>query len=82
VLLTLHAGLFDKLPFFKNKHPQFLERVIPQLKLEFYAASEYVVWQNDMSTEMYFITEGMLEARVSIQVDLTRDARATGSLRH
>lgn len=34
VLLILHADIFDKIPFFKDKHPQFLEQLIPCLKLE------------------------------------------------
>lgn len=34
VLLILHAEIFDKIPFFKDKHPQFLEQLIPHLKLE------------------------------------------------
>eukprot|EP00892_Ulva_mutabilis_P001042 jgi/Ulvmu1/10939/UM007_0118.1 len=66
VLLILHAEIFDKIPFFKDKHPQFLEQLIPHLKLEFYAASDYVLWEEDISTEMYFIVEGMLEVRVNI----------------
>lgn len=61
VLLTLHAKLLDKIPFFNNKHPQFLEYLIPNLKLEYYAAAEFVIWQNDHSSEMYFIAEGVLE---------------------
>ena len=67
VLLTVNAKLFDKLPFLKDKHPQFLEMILPLMKLEFYAANEYVVWQDDMSTEMYFVVEGMLEVRTNIK---------------
>ena len=34
-----------------------LEAVIGRLKLEFYALSEYIIYQDDQSTEMYFIVE-------------------------
>jgi Ion channel len=66
VILTLNAPLFDKLPFFKHKHPQLLQHLLPHLKLEYYIASEYVIWQDDRSTEMYFISDGLVEARVNI----------------
>jgi hypothetical protein len=36
------------------------------LKLEFYAASEYVVWEGDISTDMYFIAEGILDVRTYV----------------
>lgn len=38
--------------------------------MQFYAASDYVIWEDDMSTEMYFIVEGMLEVRINFQADL------------
>lgn len=63
VLLTLHARMFDRLPFLHDKHPQFLEQILPLLKLEFYASGEHVLWQHDISTEMYFVVEGTLEVR-------------------
>ena len=66
VLLTLHAELFDKLPFFRDQPAQFLQHLLPELKLEYYAASEYVIWQGDVSTEMYFITHGLLEVRLNV----------------
>lgn len=68
VLLTMHANLFDRLPFLKNKHPQFLEQLIPHLKLEFYSSGEYVIWQGDHSSDMYFVGEGLLEVRVTVDV--------------
>ena len=34
------------------------------MRLQFYAPGEYVIWQGDLSTEMYFIVEGKLEVRV------------------
>lgn len=67
VILTLHAPVFDKIPFFKDKHPQLLQNLLPHLKLEYYMAHEYVVWQNDRSTRMFFISEGMVEARVCVE---------------
>lgn len=39
--------------------------------VQFYAASDYVIWEEDMSTEMYFIVEGMLEVRVNVPVPAT-----------
>lgn len=39
------------------RHPQVLEAMIARLKLEFYAQGEYIIYQNDHSTEMYFIVE-------------------------
>ena len=79
VLLTLHAELFDKLPFFRDQPAQFLQHLLPELKLEYYAASEYVIWQGDVSTEMYFITHGMLEVRLNAggSNDLSAGASAT-----
>lgn len=71
MLLTVHAKVLDKIPFFKNKHPQFLECLIPKLKLEYYAAAEFVIWQHDHSTEVYFIAEGMLEVCVHVVQDVT-----------
>eukprot|EP00892_Ulva_mutabilis_P011685 jgi/Ulvmu1/888/UM100_0043.1 len=68
VLLTMHANLFDKLPFMHSKHPQFLEQLIPFLKLEYYSSGEYVIWQGDQSTDMYFVGEGLLEVRVNVDV--------------
>lgn len=46
--------------------------------MQFYAASDYVIWEDDMSTEMYFIVEGMLEVRINFQADLfsTKDESA------
>jgi signal-transduction protein with cAMP-binding, CBS, and nucleotidyltransferase domain len=66
VLLTLHAELFDKLPIFRDQPAHFLQCLLPELKLEYYAASEYVIWEGDASTEMYFITQGLLEVRQTI----------------
>lgn len=34
VLLTMHAPLIGKLPVLQNKHPQFLEFALTNLKLE------------------------------------------------
>jgi hypothetical protein len=69
VLLTLHAPLFDRLPFLKHKHPNFLEQILPHMKLEFYAATEYVVWQNDISSQMYFIGAKRCPQRVCASVN-------------
>ena len=86
VLLTLHAQLFDKVPFFRDQPAQFMQHLLPELKLEYYAASEYVLWQGDVSTEMYFITHGMLEVRLDLEetecsegVHMQRLCRATSS---
>ena len=68
VLLTMHANLFDRLPFLNNKHPQFLEQLIPHLKLEYYTSGEYVIWQGDHSTDMYFVGDGLLEVRVTVDL--------------
>lgn len=67
MLLTLHVHLFDRLPFFRSQPAEFLQHVLPEMKLEYYAASEYVVWQGDAGTEMYFITHGMLEVRMNVE---------------
>ena len=63
MLLTLHAHMLDRLPFLHAKHPQFLEQILPLLKLEFHASNEVVLWQHDISSEMYFVVEGTLEVR-------------------
>jgi hypothetical protein len=76
VMLTLHASLVDRLPFFKNRHPQVLEAMISRLKLEFYAQGEYVIWQDDHSTEMYFIVEGLVEVRVHMPFVTQKDSGA------
>ena len=34
-----------------------LEAIIARLKLDFYAQGEYIIYQDDQSTEMYFIVE-------------------------
>jgi hypothetical protein len=47
------------------------------MKLEIYASNEYVVWQNDLSSEMYFIVEGMLE--VCVNVATTRALCSAGT---
>lgn len=66
VLLTVHADLFDRIPFFCGRHPQFLAQIMPHILLEYYDASEYVMWEGDHSTEMYFVSEGILEVRVRV----------------
>ena len=66
--------MFDKLPFFKDKHPQLLQTLLPHMKLEYYMANEYVVWQNDRSTQMFFISDGLVEPRVSLGT--AQDSRA------
>lgn len=66
VLLTLHADIFDRIPFFCGRHPQFLAEIMPHLQLEYYTASEYVMWEGDQGTEMYFVSEGILEVRVRV----------------
>lgn len=80
VLLTLHAELFDKLPFFRNQPAQFLQQLLPDLKLEYYAASEYVIWQGDLSTEMYFVTRGLLEVRVNVEQVSSDDGTSAASM--
>lgn len=80
VLLTMHANLLDRLPFLNNKHPQFLEQLIPQLKLEYYSSGEYVIWQGDHSTDMYFVAEGLLEVRVTVDEPATTSPRCACSL--
>jgi signal-transduction protein with cAMP-binding, CBS, and nucleotidyltransferase domain len=77
VLLTIHAKLLEQLPFLKDKHPQFLEQILMLMKLEFYAPNEYVVWQNDLSSDMYFVSEGMLEIRMNL-VSTTREPSVSG----
>lgn len=49
----------------RHRHAERLQFVV-----QFYAASDYVIWEDDMSTEMYFIVEGMLEVRINFQADL------------
>eukprot|EP00892_Ulva_mutabilis_P003879 jgi/Ulvmu1/1863/UM012_0019.1 len=66
VLLTMNSAALDKLPFLRSKHPQFLEYALTQLKLEYYGPGECVIWQGDLSTEMYFVIEGKLEVRVQM----------------
>jgi CRP-like cAMP-binding protein len=66
VLLTVHAELLDTIPFFCGRHPQFLAQILQHLQLEYYEASEYVMWEGDHSTEMYFVSEGILEVRVRV----------------
>lgn len=34
--------------------------------MQFYAAGDYVLWEDDISTDMYFIIEGMLEVRINV----------------
>lgn len=80
VLLTMHANLLDRLPFLNNKHPQFLEQLIPQLKLEYYSSGEYVIWQGDHSSDMYFVCEGLLEVRVTVDEPATTSTRCASSL--
>lgn len=77
VLLTVHADLFDRIPFFCGRPPQFLAEIMPHLMLEYYDASEYVIWEGDLGTEMYFVSEGILEVRVRVFAKINSGAFLT-----
>lgn len=48
--------------------------------MQFYAASDYVLWEEDLSTEMYFIVEGMLEVRINISASASNTEPEGGPL--
>ena len=77
MLLTVHADLFDRIPFFCGRPPQFLAEIMPHLMLEYYDASEYVIWEGDLGTEMYFVSEGILEVRVRVFAKINSGAFLT-----
>lgn len=77
VLLTMHARLFEQLPFLQDKHPQFLEHLLLVLQVEFYAPNEHVLWQHDIASDMYFVAEGMLEIRVNVTQGRARSPGAS-----
>lgn len=36
--------------------------------MQHYPPCEYVIWQGDLSTDMYFVVDGKLEVRINVQV--------------
>ena len=40
--------------------------LLPEMKVEYYVSGEYVVWEGECSTEMYFIIHGLLEVQKTV----------------
>ena len=47
----------------QGQNPQFITSLVSKLKLEYYANEDMVVAEHDIGSEMYFVVNGMLEAR-------------------
>jgi hypothetical protein len=56
VVLHIFKDTLERVPFFCNKHPQFISQIVSYLNLELYSAGDYVVRQDDVGTNMYFIS--------------------------
>eukprot|EP00210_Caulerpa_lentillifera_P001188 g1144.t1 len=61
--LYLYRDILAGVPFFRGKDPQFIVRVVPLLKLEYYGPGEVVIRQGDPGDVMYFVSHGHLEVR-------------------
>lgn len=35
--------------------------------MQHYPPNEYVIWEGDLSTDMYFVVDGRLEVRMNVQ---------------
>eukprot|EP00873_Tetraselmis_striata_P000645 jgi/Tetstr1/420909/TSEL_011972.t1 len=69
VLLFLHQDIISKVPFFRDKSPQFMAHLVQHFQLEFYAPYDVIFQEGDKSNEMYFIGEGLLGVWVLQELD-------------
>jgi len=53
VLLFLDSDLVEKIPFFKDKVPQFIADMLTMLQPLVYQGGDYIVKEGDKADEMY-----------------------------
>lgn len=62
-VMYLFRRTLQKVLFFEKKSPQFISELVMLMKIEFHAPGDFLVVQGDLSTEMYFVGEGILGIR-------------------
>lgn len=70
MLLSLHSHLFHLFPILQTQTAQCLQSLLHAIQIEYYMASECVVWEGECSSEMYFIIHGVLQV---LKFDLVAD---------
>mmetsp|Transcript_38000 Transcript_38000/g.107336 ORF Transcript_38000/g.107336 Transcript_38000/m.107336 type:complete len:631 (-) Transcript_38000:186-2078(-) len=87
LLLFLYRNTLEKVPFFQGQDPKLITSLVAKLKMEYYAEGDIVTAEGDYGEVMYFVVNGMLEARQYTAAkdnwiaDIAAAASKPGSLR-
>ncbi|KAK3269445.1 hypothetical protein CYMTET_22114 [Cymbomonas tetramitiformis] len=63
LVLFIYRDMVESVPFFHNKHPQFITSVVLNLKLEIFAPGDGIASAGENGNHMYFIMNGTVTVR-------------------
>ena len=59
VRVELYMGLLERVPLFKGVEDTFVRQLVKLVTLDFYMPDEYIIRQDDVGKEMFFIQRGV-----------------------